>query len=167
MVEEVSASGCVVLEPEEGGVIDRATRRMPLRIAIDPPTESRLMREEIFGPILPVVPYDRLEDAIAFINNRDRPLGLYAFGDEQATNEIARRTVSGGLAINACAMQGALPNMGFGGVGLSGTGRHHGIEGFREFSNPRGTFVRGRGDLIDEFYPPYLKPNGGDPSASG
>ena len=67
------------------------------------------------------------------------------------------RTTSGGAAVNTCAMQGALPSMGFGGVGMSGMGRHHGVDGFREFSNPRGVFVRGEGDMIDAFYPPYEK----------
>ena len=63
--------------------------------------------------------------------------------------------MSGGAAINACAMHAALPNMGFGGIGHSGIGRHHGPEGFREFSNPRGVFVRGGDDAIALFYPPY------------
>ena len=66
-------------------------------------------------------------------------------------------TTSGGAAVNSCAMQSALPSMGFGGSGMSGMGRHHGIEGFREFSNPRGVFVRGEGDMIDAFYAPYTK----------
>jgi coniferyl-aldehyde dehydrogenase len=59
--------------------------------------------------------------------------------------------------VNACAIQAALPSLAFGGVGMSGMGRHHGIEGFREFSNPRGVVVRGTGDIIDIFYPPYSK----------
>ncbi len=65
------------------------------------------------------------------------------------------RTSSGGAAVNGCAMQGAMPSLCFGGVGHSGTGRHHGVDGFREFSNPRGVFFRGDGDLIDTFVPPY------------
>ena len=83
---------------------------------------------------------------------------MYVFGDDQAaTDHVLDRTSSGGAAVNTCAMQSALPSMGFGGSGNSGMGRHHGIEGFREFSNPRGVFVRGEGDMIDAFYPPYAK----------
>lgn len=68
---------------------------------------------------------------------------------------MLRQTTSGGACVNVCAVQGALPTLGFGGIGQSGTGRHHGVEGFREFSNPRGVVVRGTGDLIDAFLPPY------------
>ena len=107
--------------------------------------------------MLPIVPYDTLDDAIAFVNAGERPLGLYVFGEADATDRVLERTVSGGAAVNCCAMQGALPSMGFGGVGNSGMGRHHGEDGFREFSNPRGVFTRGTGDVIDAFYPPYDK----------
>ncbi len=138
--------------------LDRTTRRMPISLVIDPAPDLRLMREEIFGPILPVLTYDALDDAIAGINAGERPLGLYVFGaDKGVTDRVLEETTSGGAAVNTCAMQGALPSLGFGGVGMSGMGRHHGIEGFREFSNPRGVFVRGTGDVIDAFYPPYAK----------
>jgi coniferyl-aldehyde dehydrogenase len=68
---------------------------------------------------------------------------------------VLQQTTSGGACVNVCAVQGALPSLGFGGVGQSGSGRHHGIEGFREFSNPRGVVVRGTNDLADAFLPPY------------
>lgn len=145
----------VTLERDQG--VDPATRRMPMALVIDPDLDLGLMREEIFGPILPVVVYDDLEAAIAMINGGDRPLGLYVFGDEAAAQKVLARTSSGGAAINTCAMQSALPSLAFGGVGMSGMGRHHGVEGFQEFSNPRGVFVRGEGDMIDTFYSPYAK----------
>ena len=129
------------------------TRTMPISLVIDPPQDIGIMREEIFGPIMPVIPYDDIEDAIAFVNAGERPLGLYVFGEDQdAIDRILNDTISGGAAVNACATQSALPSMGFGGSGMSGMGRHHGIEGFREFSNPRGVFVRGDGDMIGAFY---------------
>jgi coniferyl-aldehyde dehydrogenase len=90
------------------------------------------------------------------VNAGERPLGLYVFGrDRRETEEVLAKTTSGGACVNTCATQGALPSLGFGGVGTSGMGRHHRVEGFREFSNPRGVFVRGEGDLIDAFFPPY------------
>jgi len=149
-------SHIVPLEPD--GRIDQATRRMPMSLVIDPASDLRIMREEIFGPILPVVPYDNVAEAVEMINAGDRPLGLYVFGEDQAViDKVLADTISGGAAVNTCALQGALPSLGFGGVGMSGMGRHHGIEGFREFSNPRGIVVRGTGDMVDAFYAPYSK----------
>ena len=105
-----------------------------------------------------MVPYDDVEGALASINGGERPLGLYVFGhDPAAVDHVLASTTSGGAAVNACALQGALPSLGFGGVGMSGMGRHHGIEGFREFSNPRGVVVRGEGDQVDAFFAPYAK----------
>ena len=126
---------------------------MPITLVVDPADDLAIMQEEIFGPIMPVVPYDDLGAAIARINAGARPLGLYVFGDDQTqVNRVLNETTSGGAAVNTCATQSALPSMGFGGSGMSGMGRHHGIEGFREFSNPRGVFVRGDGDQIAGFY---------------
>jgi coniferyl-aldehyde dehydrogenase len=145
----------VTLERDQG--VDTVTRRMPMALVIDPDLDLDLMREEIFGPILPVVAYDELDAAIEIINAGERPLGLYVFGDPSTAERVLAQTSSGGAAINTCAMQSALPSLAFGGVGMSGMGRHHGVEGFREFSNPRGVFVRGEGDMIDTFYSPYAK----------
>ena len=129
---------------------------MPMSLVINPSAELRVMREEIFGPILPLVAYDDLDQAIGMINSGGRPLGAYVFGeDRRCVDGILSQIISGGAAINCCAIQGALPSLGFGGTGASGMGRHHGIEGFREFSNMRGVFVRGEGDLLDVFAPPY------------
>ena len=119
----------VTLQDDEK--IDRITRRMPMSLIVDPAPDLRVMTEEIFGPLLPVVPYDNLADAIAGINAGERPLGLYVFGDDAAvTDGVLASTTSGGAAVNTCAIQSALPSMGFGGSGMSGMGRHHGIEGF-------------------------------------
>ncbi len=147
-----------IVELEPDGRVDRQTRRMPISLVIDPAPDLRIMQEEIFGPILPVVAYDDVDEAIERVNAGERPLGFYLFGDDMAaTNRILSRVHSGGAAVNTCALQGALPSLGFGGVGMSGMGRHHGEEGFREFSNPRGVVVRGTGDHIDAFFPPYSK----------
>ncbi len=158
MLDEARAHQSRVVTLESAGPLDRTTRRMPMSLVIDPAPELRMMKEEIFGPILPVVPYDDLDAAISTINAGERPLGLYVFGDDPSvTDGVLDRTISGGASVNTCAVQGALPSLGFGGVGMSGMGRHHGIEGFREFSNPRGTVVRGANDHIDAFFSPYAK----------
>jgi coniferyl-aldehyde dehydrogenase len=75
--------------------------------------------------------------------------------DEDVANDVLRRTTCGGACVNAAAVHGALPSLPFGGIGQSGSGRHHGVEGFREFSNMGGLFVRGEGDMIEAFAPPY------------
>jgi coniferyl-aldehyde dehydrogenase len=154
LIDEAQRAGARVVSL--GGEGDVATRRMPLVLVVDPPKDLRIMQEEIFGPILPVIPYDDLDAALAEINAGERPLGLYVFAkDPQVAEHVLGQTTSGGACVNVCAVQGALPSLGFGGVGQSGSGRHHGIEGFREFSNPRGVVVRGTGDLADAFLPPY------------
>ena len=158
MLQEARDRQCRIVELEANGRTDRETRRMPISLVIDPAPDLRVMREEIFGPILPVVPYDDVDGAVAMINAGERPLGLYVFGEDRAaTDQVLSQVVSGGAAVNTCAIQGALPSLAFGGVGMSGMGRHHGVEGFREFSNQRGVVVRGEGDHFDAFYAPYAK----------
>jgi coniferyl-aldehyde dehydrogenase len=155
LLEEARARGCEIVQLG-GDQVDRERRRMPVSLVIDPDDSLGLMCEEIFGPILPIKPYDSLDEAIGYVNGGERPLGLYVFaGDEDAAQRVLDRTVSGGAAVNACAAQGALPSLGFGGVGYSGTGRHHGIDGFHEFSNPRGVVYRGQGGMLGAFLPPY------------
>ena len=154
MVEQATASGAQVISL--GGEGDRESRRLPLVLVVDAPKDLRIMTEEIFGPILPVVPYDDLDETRAQLNAGERPLGLYVYSkDPEVAEHVLTRTTSGGACVNVCALQGTLPSLGFGGIGQSGSGRHHGHDGFREFSNPRGVVVRGTGDLADAFLPPY------------
>ena len=144
LLAEASAAGGTLVTLEKDASINRPTRQMPLSLVIDPAPGLRVMREEIFGPILPVIPYDSISDVIDEINDGDRPLGIYVYGTDLATiDHILTETSSGGSAVNACAVQAALKALAFGGVGTSGMGRHHGEEGFREFSNQRGVAVRG------------------------
>ncbi len=156
LIEDARSAGCDVRPLETGDEADPETRQLPMSLVIDPPDDVALMQEEIFGPILPVRPYDDIDEAIGQVNAGERPLAVYVFSkDEQVADDVLRRTTSGGACVNAAAVHGALPSLPFGGIGQSGTGRHHGIEGFREFSNLRAVFVRGEGDLIEAFAPPY------------
>jgi coniferyl-aldehyde dehydrogenase len=159
LIEDARSRGCDVRPLEEAGEVDPNTRQLPMSLVLDPPDDIALMQEEIFGPILPVKAYDALDEAVGYVNAGERPLALYVFSkDEQVADDVLQRTTSGGACVNAAAVHGALPSLPFGGIGQSGSGRHHGIEGFREFSNPRAVFVRGEGDLLEAFAPPYGPP---------
>ncbi len=156
LLQDARAQGADVRALEQADEVDPTTRQMPISLVIDPPDQLALMQEEIFGPILPVKAYDTLDEAIEHVNAGERPLALYVFaGQEAVADDVLRRTTSGGACVNSAAVHGALPSLPFGGIGQSGSGRHHGVEGFREFSNLRGVFIRGEGDLIDAFAPPY------------
>lgn len=156
MLDDARKRGARIVELEEGGVEDRKRRTMPLRLVVDPPLDSRVATEEIFGPILPIIPYDDFERAIAQINAGGSPLGIYLFSQDQSEiDQLVARTRSGGVTINGAALHCCSPNLGFGGIGASGFGRHHGIEGFQEFSNKRAMFVRGPVDAADFIFPPY------------
>ncbi|MDX6583052.1 MAG: aldehyde dehydrogenase [Solirubrobacterales bacterium] len=156
LLDDARDRGADVRALEDAGPVDPSARQLPISLVIDPPDDLDLMREEIFGPILPVKAYDDLDQATDYINAGEQPLALYVFSkDEAVADDILRRTRSGGACVNAAAAHGALPSLPFGGIGQSGSGRHHGVEGFREFSNLRAVFVRGEGDLIDAFMPPY------------
>ncbi len=154
LVEEARASGAKVIQI--GADITGDNRDMPFYVVVDPSDELRLMQEEIFGPILPIKSYKTTQDAIDYVNQGDHPLGLYIYSENQAfVDQITENTRSGGVSVNVCALQAAQPSMPFGGIGGSGMGIHHGEEAFKEFSNPRGYFVKGKGGTIERITPPY------------
>jgi coniferyl-aldehyde dehydrogenase len=154
LVEDARSSGTEVIQI--GRTLEAGERQMPFHLVINPNVDRAVMQQEIFGPILPIVTYRDTEELIKFIQAGSRPLGLYVFSDDRAfIDELIRNTHSGGVAINAIAMQAGLPSLGFGGIGPSGMGRHHGEEGFKEFSNPRGFFERKPGGVLDWVMPPY------------
>ena len=155
MLAEAETRKVRIVTLENDGKVDRKSRQMPISLVLDPPEDLQMMREEIFGPIIPVIPYDEVEDVIELINAGDRPLGVYVMGDDvPAIDHVLAETLSGGAAVNAAAVQAGLKDLGFGGVGMSGMGRHHGLDGFREFSNQRGFVVRGEGPHFDAFVSP-------------
>ena len=115
-----------------------------------------VMREEIFGPLLPVVPYGRLEEAIAFVNARPRPLALYLFEhDRAAIDRVVSHTVSGGVTVNETILHIAQDDLPFGGVGASGMGHYHGREGFDTFSKRKAVFRQSRLNGLKLFRAPY------------
>lgn len=133
---------------------------MPLHILTDVTDDMMVMQEEIFGPILPVVRYDGIDAAIARVNRGPRPLGLYHFGrDARERRRVLDRTISGGVTLDDVVFHVSMEDLPFGGVGPSGMGSYHGVDGFRTFSHARAVFRQARFDVakLAGLKPPYGK----------
>jgi coniferyl-aldehyde dehydrogenase len=157
LLDDARAKGARVIET--GRSPEQATRRahtLPPTLVLNVRDDMRIMQEEIFGPVLPIVTYRDLADAIGFVNARPRPLGLYYFGSS-ATNrrQVLTRTTSGGVTINGTLLHYAQDDLPFGGVGMSGFGAYHGIEGFRAFSHQKAVFEVGRWNGGALLRPPF------------
>ena len=134
------------------------TRRRALHLVINPPRDSQIMHEEIFGPALVLLPYEQIDRALGDINSRERPLALYYFGQsEEEQRHVLQHTISGGVSINDVMMHAALHDAPFGGIGASGMGHYHGREGFLEFSHMRTVYKAPAHDPRREWglLPPY------------
>lgn len=158
LVEDAKAKGARVIEigTRHQGVSH--SRMFPPVLLIGVTDEMAVMQEEIFGPILPVVTYDSLDEAIAYVNARPRPLALYFFGTDKISQRlVVERTTSGGVLINDTILHYAQDDLPFGGVGPSGMGTYHGAEGFKTMSHPKAVFKQARFNLADLFRPPFGK----------
>ena len=158
LIEDAKAKGARVVEigTRKSGASHSRTF-LPV-VLLDVTDEMAVMQEEIFGPILPVVTYDGLEDAIAYVNLRPRPLALYFFGTDKASQrKVVERTTSGGVLINDTILHYAQDDLPFGGIGPSGMGAYHGAEGFKTMSHAKAVFKQARFNLADLFRPPFGK----------
>ena len=134
--------------------------KMPLTIIRGVTDDMKVMQEEIFGPILPVMTYDNIDQAIDYVNAHDRPLGLYYFGQDKAEEQkVLSRTISGGVTVNDVLFHNAMEDLPFGGVGPSGMGNYHGVDGFKTFSHARAVYRQPGLDVgkLSGFKPPYGK----------
>ena len=149
------ASGTV----SHGGQHDREDLFLAPTVLVDVPLDSPAMREEIFGPILPIVEVSSVEETIEFVNSRPSPLGLYVFSESRAvTQRILNLTTSGDAVVNDCTLQPIIHDMPFGGVGSSGMGKYHGEWGFRAYTNARGVLYHSTVvDVGSLRYPPYAR----------
>jgi coniferyl-aldehyde dehydrogenase len=155
-IEEARNAGAQVLTIAEEAASN--SRKIPPTIIVDPPRDSLLMREEIFGPVLPIVSSDSLEDALRVINERERPLALYVLTNSEANRrKILGRTISGGVTLNGTLMHVAQNDLPFGGVGPSGMGAYHGLDGFKRFSHARAIHRVGFMNGFERLAPPYGK----------
>jgi coniferyl-aldehyde dehydrogenase len=151
-VAEAEAGGARVIH--HGGAA--VGRKMPPMVVLNAPLDGLLMREEIFGPVLPVVPYERIEDAVAFINARNRPLALYCFTHNARSRALLLDgATSGGVMLNGTLLQVAQDDLPFGGIGPSGMGAYHGRDGFLRFSHARAVHAVGPINFLERLGPPW------------
>ncbi|RHW25691.1 aldehyde dehydrogenase family protein [Nocardioides immobilis] len=139
-----------------GGVSDADALRMQPTILVDPDPDEPAMTEEIFGPILPVVSYDSIDNAIAFVNGRPKPLAMYVFSSTRAvTDRLVDAIPAGGAVVNHVALHCLVPTLPFGGVGASGMGAYHGEWGFQALSHRKAVLVKTIRPDLKIVYPPY------------
>lgn len=158
-VEEAKEKGFEVIEinPSNEDFSQQAYHKIPPTLIVDPDDSLSVMKEEIFGPILSVKTYDSIKDTVDYINSKDRPLGLYYFGDDkEEMQNVLENTTSGGVTINDVVFHVGQDNAPFGGVGPSGTGSYHGVEGFKNFSHTKTIYTQSKFDgLFGLFRPPF------------
>jgi coniferyl-aldehyde dehydrogenase len=159
-LDDARAKGARVEVIDPAGEMPAAgnARKMPLHIVRGVTDDMTLMQEEIFGPVLPLATYTGIDDAIAQVNRRDRPLALYYFGGDAAERRrVLDRTVSGGVTLDDVVFHVSIEELPFGGIGPSGMGAYHGRDGFRTFSHAKAVFRQSRLDIagLAGLRPPY------------
>ncbi|MEO0908446.1 MAG: coniferyl aldehyde dehydrogenase [Pseudomonadota bacterium] len=162
LVEDARDKGAEVIEVNPAGEDFGSAnqRKMPLTVLRGVNDDMTVMQEEIFGPVLPVKTYKAVDEAVDYVNEHDRPLGLYYFGEDKSEQErVLTRTISGGVTTNDVIFHVSMEDLPFGGVGPSGMGSYHAIEGFREFSHARAVYHQPKIDVakLSGMKPPYGK----------
>jgi coniferyl-aldehyde dehydrogenase len=161
LVEDAKTRGARIVEMNPAGeTLDAAsgTRKLAPTLVLDPKEDMAVMQEEIFGPVLPIVTYQSLDEAIDYVNDHPRPLALYFFShDKQATDRVLNETISGGVSINETVMHVAQDDLPFGGIGPSGMGAYHAREGFDSFTMKKPVFRQSRVNTTGLLRPPYGK----------
>ena len=156
MIEEAREDGAEIISINpDGETLESSARKIPPTLILHPNPTLGVMQEEIFGPILPVLSYEKIEEAIEFVQNRARPLALYLFTEKTRERErILRETVSGGVAVNEVLFHCVCETLPFGGVGASGIGSYHGQAGFDTFSHLKPVFIQPRFNFNFFLVPP-------------
>lgn len=161
-LEDAKAKGAEVIEVNPANEDFSASNRnkMPLYLVRNPTDDMKVMQEEIFGPVLPIKTYERIEETISYVNAHDRPLGLYYFGDDQGEQrQVLERTISGGATVNDVIFHVSMEELPFGGVGPSGMGAYHGYDGFKTFSHAKSVYQQPKINVakLAGLLPPYGK----------
>lgn len=159
LISDATAAGIetITFNPADEDYEEAANRKLLPRVLLDPPDDSAVMREEIFGPLLPIKSYKQIDEVAKYINAHDRPLALYYFGNnEQHRTQFLNDIIAGGMAVNDVVTHVTCHQLPFGGTGASGMGRYHGIDGFREFSHLKAVYTQTPVEEIAGFMrPPY------------
>ena len=156
LIDDATKKGATFIEINPANEDFSDIRKMAPKVVLNTTDDMLVMQKEIFGPLLPVIPYDSIDAAILHVNKRPRPLALYYFDYNRKNIEyIIQNTFSGGVSINDTMAHVAQENMPFGGVGMSGMGKYHGREGFLTFSNSKGILIKPRFNSSKPVYPPY------------
>lgn len=158
LIDDAKAKGAEIVEINPAGedFTQQEHRKIPPTLILNATDDMNVMQEEIFGPVLPVRTYAGLDDAIAEINARPRPLALYYFGEDATESEaLLSNTHSGGVTINDVIFHVTMQDLPFGGVGPSGMGAYHGHRGFLEFSHEKAVYRQIKGELLAMMRPPY------------
>ena len=156
-LDDARARGLTVIElaSEDAGRAE-TERLIPPTLIIEPGDDSKVMQDEIFGPILPIHGYAKLEDALAYVETHDRPLALYPFSHDRGVIEkILSRLIAGGVTVNDTLLHFAAHNLPFGGIGPSGMGQYHGRAGFDAFTKAMPVLWQARFTATDFIKPPY------------
>ncbi|MEM7143121.1 MAG: aldehyde dehydrogenase family protein [Actinomycetota bacterium] len=139
-----------------GGDVDVDAKHVEPTIVVDPDQDAKIMQEEIFGPLLPIITVESMDEGVDIVNSREKPLALYVFAEDvEKTNEIIESTTAGGVCVNHVILHITPPDLPFGGVGESGTGRYHGRSGFDTFSNLKSVMKKPTKMDPKMLYPPY------------
>jgi coniferyl-aldehyde dehydrogenase len=154
LIEDARTKGAAIIEI--GATDSLRPHTLAPTLMLDVTDEMKVMQEEIFGPVLPIVAYKELDDAIAYVNAHPRPLALYVFSDDQArAGEVLARTTSGNATVNDCLLHYAVDALPFGGIGPSGMGAYHGEAGFKALSHAKGVFIQSRWNLAGLMRAPF------------
>ena len=161
-IEDAKEKGAEVVEinPSNEDFTQQPHHKIPPTIVLNPSDDMKIMQEEIFGPVLPVKTYKDVSEPVNYINSKDRPLGLYYFGEDNVEKEfVLENTTSGGVTVNDVISHIQMEDLPFGGVGPSGMGSYHGYDGFKEFSHAKAVYKQSKLNLMKlaGLVPPYKK----------
>ena len=161
-ISDAKEKGAEVVEinPSNEDFSQQPHHKIPPTIILNPTEDMQVMQEEIFGPVLPVKTYKDVSETVDYINSKDRPLGLYYFGEDSKEKDyVLDNTTSGGVTVNDVISHIQMEDLPFGGVGPSGMGSYHGYDGFKEFSHAKAVYKQTRFNLMKlaGLVPPYKK----------
>jgi coniferyl-aldehyde dehydrogenase len=158
-LSDAKAKGATLVElnPAKEDFTQQPHHKIPPTLVLNPTEDMKIMQDEIFGPLLPVKTYKEIDEVIGYVNDHPRPLGLYYFGNDAGERDrVINRTTAGGVTVNDVVMHVSMEDLPFGGIGPSGMGSYHGIDGFRTFSHAKSVYHQTGVDVVTTlFRPPY------------